>query len=250
MMAAASTPLALNLALVSAALLGFRHGFDHDHLAAITDIASVQREPRSAMRLGLMYALGHALTVALLGSLIIVFQRSLPDATDAWMERAVGATLLGLGLYVLWTSLFRPHAHPRSRAMLLLSAVQWCRTRLRCLLRRPAPLAAEGSIGRAPAVVIGVIHGLGAETPTQLLVFLLAANLGGIGKGLLGLAAFIVGMLAMNTIMCAAAAGLIKGASGRPLVFRWVSGLTAAYSIALGMFFLAGPSALMAAVGR
>jgi high-affinity nickel-transport protein len=248
-MAAASTPLALDLALVTAALLGFRHGFDHDHLAAITDIASVQREPRSAMRLGLLYALGHALTVALLGGLIIVFQRSLPDATDAWMERAVGATLLVLGFYVLWTSLFRPHTHARSRAMLLVQAFYWFRTKLRPRMERPAAAAENGGLGRAPALLIGVIHGVGAETPTQVLVFLLAANLGGIGKGLLGLAAFIIGMLAMNTLMCAVAAGLIRGSSGRPLLFRWVSGLTAAYSIGLGAFFLLGPSAVMAAVG-
>ena len=34
--------------------------------------------------------------------------------------------------------------------------------------------------------VIGVIHGLGAETPSQLMIFLLAANLGGAALGMLG----------------------------------------------------------------
>ena len=32
------TPNSLQLALLSAAILGFRHGFDYDHIAAITDI--------------------------------------------------------------------------------------------------------------------------------------------------------------------------------------------------------------------
>ena len=32
----------LDLALLSAAVLGFRHGFDYDHIAAITDITSVE----------------------------------------------------------------------------------------------------------------------------------------------------------------------------------------------------------------
>ena len=47
----------LQLALLSAALMGFRHGFDYDHIAAITDITSVQVNPKRAMRLGLLYAL-------------------------------------------------------------------------------------------------------------------------------------------------------------------------------------------------
>jgi high-affinity nickel permease len=49
----------LQLALFSCALLGLRHGFDYDHLAAISDITSVQRGWREGMRLGLLYALGH-----------------------------------------------------------------------------------------------------------------------------------------------------------------------------------------------
>jgi len=73
----------LQLALLSCALLGLRHGFDYDHLAAISDITSVQRGWREGMRLGLLYALGHALTVALLGFCICPF-------LQAWMRWASG----------------------------------------------------------------------------------------------------------------------------------------------------------------
>ena len=54
----------LRLALLSVAVLGFRHGLDYDHIAAITDISSVQAKARDAMRFGLLYVLGHATTVA------------------------------------------------------------------------------------------------------------------------------------------------------------------------------------------
>ena len=37
-----ATTNSLQLALLSAAVLGFRHGFDYDHIAAISDITSVQ----------------------------------------------------------------------------------------------------------------------------------------------------------------------------------------------------------------
>ena len=87
---------ALELALFSCALLGLRHGFDYDHLAAITDITSVQRGWRQGMGLGLLYALGHALTVAILGCAVIFLHLSLPPHLDAVGERLVGATLIAL----------------------------------------------------------------------------------------------------------------------------------------------------------
>ena len=103
-------PVNLRLALISTAILGFRHGLDYDHIAAITDISSVQSKARDAMKYGLLYVSGHATTVALLGAAAIVFRIALPPASDRWAERLVGITLLVLGVYVLGT-FFRPSAH-------------------------------------------------------------------------------------------------------------------------------------------
>lgn len=250
------TPLALELALVSAALLGFRHGFDYDHVAAISDIASVEKSPRQAMKMGLLYAAGHAATVAALGTAVILAQRSLPVGMDAWMERVVGVTLLALGFYVLWSAVVRQtgHAHPaRTRIVLLVNAALWAVWRVRQAFSRQ-PVERYGifrdGIGKTPAFAVGVIHGLGAETPSQILLFLLAANLGGVAKGLLGLGMFIVGMIAMNTLMCAVAAGVVKVSARRPRTLRWMTGLAAAYSIVVGTIFLLGPAAVFAVVGK
>ncbi len=64
--------------LVSAALFGFRHGIDWDHIAAITDITSSQEERRQALLFGTLYALGHALVVFALGVVAIVVGKELP----------------------------------------------------------------------------------------------------------------------------------------------------------------------------
>lgn len=125
-------PVNLRLALASAAVLGFRHGLDYDHIAAITDISSVQSKARDAMRFGLLYVAGHATTVALLGATAVIFRIALPPASDRWAERMVGVTLLLLGIYVLGT-FFRPgtHSHaPRTRITLLLNAFLWIYWRL------------------------------------------------------------------------------------------------------------------------
>lgn len=249
--------LVTEVAVVSAALLGFRHGFDYDHVAAISDIASTEPDSRRAMRLGITYAFGHAAIVAVLGVAVILFQRSLPRSLDAIMERVTGLTLLVLGIYVLWTSFFHPgehtHTHPpRTRMVVLFNAILWLGWKIQRLLGRDVErkqLFANG-IGAAPAFLVGIIHGLGAETPTQLMVFLLAANLGGIGKGLLGLAMFIAGMLVMNTLMCATAAGAFRFALGRVQLKQWVAGFSGIYSIVVGLIFLAGTSSIAAMLGR
>ena len=253
-----TSPLALNLALVSAALLGFRHGFDYDHLAALSDIAAVQKNSRQAMKMGLMYALGHAAMVTVLGLGVIFFQLSLPPSIDRWMEQFVGLTLLILGAYVLWSALFQPqsvtHSHtPRTRMALVVNALLWCAWRVRQTFSATPverrQLFAAG-IGKAPAFLVGIIHGLGAETPSQLMLFLLAANLGGVAKGVFGLTTFIVGMLIMNTIMCAAAAGVIKVAGHGRLAYQVVACSSAAYSIIVGTIFLAGTSSFAAVLGQ
>src|SRR5579871_4131452 len=117
----------LRLALLSAAMLGFRHGLDYDHIAAITDISRVQARARDAMKYGLLYVTGHATTVAILGGLAIAFRVSLPAASDRWAERLVGVTLLILGIYVLGT-LFRPSTHshgPKTRITLVINGLLW-----------------------------------------------------------------------------------------------------------------------------
>ncbi len=241
-------PINLRLALLSAAVLGFRHGLDYDHIAAITDISSVQAKARDAMRYGLLYVTGHATTVAVLGSMAVLFRIGLPPASDRWAERLVGITLLVLGIYVLAT-FFRPSIHrhdrPRTRITLLINGALWVYWRLERIFggtRVEAPQVFKDGYSTKSTFLVGVIHGLGAETPTQILLFLMAAHLGGTGVGLLGLLMFIIGLIAMNTIMCASAAGLFSATVASPNALRALSLLTSAYSIVVGAIFLLGSS--------
>ena len=241
----------LRLALLSAAILGFRHGFDYDHIAAISDITSVQTSRWRGMRLGLLYALGHAAMVAAMGSAVIIFQLSLPHGIDRIAERLVGLTLLILGVYVLG-SLFNENPAPRSRFHVITCALRWIHWKMRSYwhdheVQRPANK--NWNYSSKSVLMIGVVHGLGAETPSQLMIFLLAANLGGIGKGFLGLTVFIAGLLVMNTMMTASAVGLFGFSSRLPRFQFVVTALTAIYSLAVGAFFLFGSSGLLPPLG-
>lgn len=243
----------LNVALFAAAVLGFRHGLDYDHIAAISDIASVESSPRRAMKLAPLYAFGHWTTIAVLGLGAIYFQKSLPHSLDRWSERIVGTTLILFGLYVL-ASLFRKGESyiPKARWTLLIQAFRTVVWRLRNRSRAVQTARPESKVwkydGRS-VFVLGLLHGLGAETPSQLALFALAANLGGVAKGFLALGMFFVGLLLMNTLMMASASGIFGASTSRPGVLRLATAVTAAYSLAIGTILLTGTSSFLPQIG-
>jgi hypothetical protein len=244
---------ALDLAFVSAGVLGFRHGFDYDHIAAISDIASMEPSPKAAMRMGFVYILGHAITLGALGAMVILFRHTLPHQVDRWAERAVGATLVLLGVYVLG-SLLRSKGDtlPSSRAAVVIHGIRWVQWKAKRLFRRgPALLAPRNQepYNAGMVFVIGVIHGLGAETPSQLLIFLLAAHLGGASLGLMGLGIFLTGLIMMNLLMTASIVGVLGVSANKPRVVQWVIGASAGYSVVVGVIFVAGSASILPALG-
>jgi high-affinity nickel permease len=244
---------ALYLALLSAAVLGFRHGFDYDHIAAITDITSVEPVRGRAMRMGLVYAFGHAVTVATLAILVLLFRQSIPTSLDHWAECAVGITLVILGIYVLSTPWRGDDGDlPRSRAAMIMDSSRWLVWKCKRIFGLTSAKKLErrnGPYGWTSVFSVGVIHGLGAETPSQLMLFMLAANLGGVTRGLLGLAVFLAGLLFMNTLMTASAVGLFGLSAAKPKVMRYVIAATASYSVIVGSIFLVGASRLLPPLG-
>ena len=90
--------------------------------------------------------------------------------------------------------------------------------------------------------LIGMLHGIGAETPSQLALFFLTANLGGTSRGMLGLAAFAVGLVAMNALMTASMGGAFSASGRHPGVYHAIAWAGAAYSCIIGVIFLFGIS--------
>lgn len=229
-------------ALVACFLLGLRHGFDYDHLAALADIAAVQRSWKEGMTLGMIYACGHALVILFLGVLVALFHLRLPPSLDAWAPRLTGVTLIVLGLAILAGLIRRPHSHSdaRSRWTILIDSFLYARWRMRRHfspdLERPSPFAWTYS---HPSVFgIGALHGLGAETPSQLMVFLLAASLGTPGKTVLGLCVFVCGLVLMNGLMMAGLGGTFCVRRTKRRVGRGLAYAGAAYSLGIGIVFL------------
>ncbi len=89
------------LLLATGLVLGMRHAFDRDHVAAVTHFISLEPDPPTSAWFGFRWALGHALTVLVLGSLILLLHLKLDPAFERYAELAVGITLVGLGVWRL-----------------------------------------------------------------------------------------------------------------------------------------------------
>ncbi len=276
------TNTGLEIGLVATAFaLGFRHGFDWDHLAALSDIAASQQSRRRSMALATLYALGHAAVAFAIGAAVIVASAHLPVSVGEAMERIVGVTLVALGVFVIasWARNGRDFRMP-SRGMLLLVGFRRLRR------PRPAPVVIEHEhdhpvgephdlehqhalVGVSPhgtvpthrhrhrhvaampddplptyggrvTFGVGMVHGIGFETPTQALVFVTAAGAGSRASGLLVLACFLVGLLAANSVVAVASTLGFTGAGSRARLYTLASLVAAAASLVLGLLYVLG----------
>src|SRR5438034_353988 len=84
-------------------LLGLRHAFEPDHLAAVSTLATRPTARLwSAARLGLVWGLGHTVTVGAVALLIIALGVRLPDRFWPAAELLVATLLVLLGSVVIW----------------------------------------------------------------------------------------------------------------------------------------------------
>lgn len=79
-------------------LLGLRHAADPDHVVAISAIAAQTRRLWPATRVGIVWGIGHTLTLSAVASGIILFDWVVPPRVGLAMEFCVAIALVVVGL--------------------------------------------------------------------------------------------------------------------------------------------------------
>ena len=280
--------------LLGMAALGFRHGFDWDHIAAITDITSTTsashteaegpagapmpahghepaelrghvhehaaqgpgamhvlaesrfaHEERHAIGLATLYAFGHASVVLVLGIAALLLGAVLPSWVDPILERVVGMTLVLLGAWVLFSVYQylrgKGDFRMRSRWMLVFDFVRygWAALQARIHGHEHTPSLHATQYGPKTAFGVGMIHGIGAETGSQAL---LLAGIAGVSHvtGIVILLAFVIGLLASNTLVAVVSASGFIGAQRMRALYVVVGFVAGLGSLLIGILFISG----------
>lgn len=224
-----------------ALITGLRHGFDFDHVAAITDIVSSQEKVSRGFLFATLYTLGHSIIVIGLGLIALSLGQTLPPSVERIFQRIVGISLILLGLYVLFAIIRHgSNFSMRSRFMLLLSAVKYISHKLlhKFSLSHHHPKVREERYVPKTAFAIGMLHGIGAETPTQIAALATLVGIGGGIKGVLFLLFFVLGILISNSaISLSSYLGYLKAKQKRS-IYLIVGFLTALFSLVVGVMLL------------
>ena len=117
------------------------------------------------------------------------------------MGRIVGLTLVALGLWVMY-SIYRyaragERFRLRSRWMIVFDAIRygWRRFQARLHGHEHVEPLEMSSYGAKTSFGVGMIHGIGAETGTQVLLIAAVGGASSAGLGVPMLFAFVIGLL-------------------------------------------------------
>lgn len=191
-------------ALLSAGLLlGIRHASDADHIVAVSAIATRLGTVRGAVRVGLLWGLGHTTTILIVGGTIILLKLSIPARVGLSLEFAVALMLILLGVLNL----------------------------------RPAPAERSDPAATARPFIVGTVHGLAGSGGAVLLAVGMVDDARWATASLVIFCiGTIVGMMLITAGLAVPLARLGSRATSGVRVQRTVRLASGALSVAFGMF--------------
>jgi hypothetical protein len=192
-----ATTAAVSLGL----LVGARHAFEPDHLAAVSTLVSTTRNAKSATWLGVLWGLGHTLALLAVGIVLVALDGTLPARAGAVFELCVAALLIVLGVRSIVSGIRQTtHSHPH--------AIAW----------RP--------------LTIGIVHGLAGSGALTALVF---AELPTSSARVLYMIMFGAGSIAGMAIATGVAGVALQHVARGPSTRRWLAVTTGVVSCAVGV---------------
>lgn len=177
-------------------LLGLRHAFEPDHLAAVSTLATRPGGRRlwSAARLGLIWGLGHTVTVGAVALLVLVLGVQMPARLWPAAELVVAGLLVLLGMMVIWRyarGRWHMHAHAHTAA--------GPHFHLHSHAADPSHAHAHATVDARRSLGFGVAHGLaGSGAIAALLVVAVPDTMSRLAYFAAFSAGTIVGMLAVS----------------------------------------------------
>jgi nickel/cobalt exporter len=149
--------------------LGMRHSTDPDHVVAVSTIVSRQGSIRSSAVVGLLWGLGHTLTIFLVGSAIVVFGVVIPPRLGLSMEFCVALMLILLGTLNL-TGILRWLTERLTPAQARMEKVTGSIRSAQIERFLDKTVGTLGLYQTLRPLVVGLVHGLAGSAAIALLV--------------------------------------------------------------------------------
>ncbi len=139
--------------------LGMRHSTDSDHIVAVSTLVSRQGSIRSSATIGMLWGLGHTITIFLVGSAIIIFGVVIPPRLGLSMEFSVALMLILLGVLNL-TGVLKRVTERFSPPTIAPTSLDLAKPNVQEL----------GLFHKIRPLFIGLVHGLAGSAAVALLV--------------------------------------------------------------------------------
>ncbi len=211
--------------LITALLLGMVHSFDVDHLCAVSSFASHTRRARDAAWLGVRWAVGHSVALAVFGGGLVVMKAALPEWFGAVAEFLVGLALVAVGIWVIREGLRRRQFH-----------VHWHDHDGQRHVHIHSHAHDESHTHRHKLTVIGMLHGLAGTSGVMVLIPVTLAQ--SVPGALLYIAAFGAGTTLSMALFCACAGRVFVWLARWQTLMRVLRGGVGATSCAVGVFWM------------
>jgi High-affinity nickel-transport protein len=205
-------------------LLGMRHAFEPDHLAAVSTLIARERSGYKAALLGAAWGIGHTASLLVVGTALVLLRSAMPARISDAFEFCVALMLVGLGIRAIYVAARQgtngpAHVHHHGRTVHTHPGV-------------PAHVhVGQWTLARRP-LIVGAIHGLaGSGALTALVVTALPTTV----ARLTYMALFGLG----STLGMAALSGLLGWPIARlgshHAVARGISVMVGCLSVGLGV---------------
>jgi hypothetical protein len=199
-------------------VVGMQHAFEADHLAAVSTLLAREGGVGRMSRLGLVWGLGHTLSLVAVTALVLYLPFTLSQQTSQLFEMLVGVMLIALGAHLLWR-LMNEWRHPG--------------------LGRPVDglshdVAARPERSNWVSLGVGLVHGLAGSAALTVLV---ADRMASPGVGLLYASLFGLGsMVGMALLSVVVALPLRATARTLTSMHQVLQGLIAICSVGFGLW--------------
>jgi nickel/cobalt transporter (NicO) family protein len=215
---------ALVLTYSTALLLGSLHAFEADHMAAVTSFAVRRPGLRHAVRFAVRWAAGHGGAIILIGAALLLSDMRVSAATGHWLERLVGAVMIGLGLWT-YRGARALHAHAHTHGDGTVHA------------HVHSHASRDGHAHGHGVTAIGMVHGLAGSGAAVALIPVVGFDTP--VRGILFLVVFAVGTVAAMAfygLLAGAVVGRTAESSARAA--RLIARGAGAFTVAIGFVWL------------